>query len=60
MADSLHTRYMAASDAWRIHRKGCPPCQSGQPCGTGAPLFERFARLQNDYLTHLRAKKGTP
>ncbi|WP_331755871.1 hypothetical protein [Streptomyces sp. NBC_01643] len=54
MADSLHTRYMAASDAWRIHRKGCEPCQIKQPCETGAPLFERLTRLQDAYLNHLR------
>ncbi|MFE7758327.1 hypothetical protein [Streptomyces sp. NPDC057429] len=54
MADSLHTRYMAASDTWRAHRKGCEPCQTKQPCETGAPLLERLARLQDAYLTHLR------
>ncbi|MGW0669794.1 hypothetical protein [Streptomyces sp. NPDC002746] len=60
MADSLHTRYMAASDTWRTHRKGCKDCAAGCHCPAGAPLFEQFARLQNAYLTHLRAKKGTP
>ncbi|WP_326701876.1 hypothetical protein OG909_32760 (plasmid) [Streptomyces sp. NBC_01754] len=50
MADSLHTRYMAASDAWRVHRKGCTPCQTGRHCEAGTPLFERFARLQDAYL----------
>ncbi|WP_331735940.1 hypothetical protein [Streptomyces sp. NBC_00057] len=54
MADSLHTCYMAASDAWRTHFKGCQPCQIKQPCPTGAPLRERFTRLQNAYLNHLR------
>jgi hypothetical protein len=52
--DDLHARYMAASTTWRTHRKGCPPCQTGQPCEAGAPLFERFTRLQNAYLNHLR------
>lgn len=57
MADSLHTRYMAASDAWRAHRKGCEPCMSldaGQHCPAGASLREEFVWLQDDYLTHLR------
>ncbi|MFJ8769889.1 hypothetical protein [Streptomyces clavifer] len=56
MADSLHTRYMAASDTWRAHRKGCEPCQTKQRCETGAPLLERFVRLQDAYLTHLRKR----
>ncbi|RPK32233.1 hypothetical protein EES39_39035 [Streptomyces sp. ADI92-24] len=60
MADSLHTRYMAASDIWRTHRKGCKGCTAGRHCPAGTPLFEEFARLQTDYLAHLRAKKGTP
>lgn len=53
MADSLHTRYMAASDVWRAHRKGCRPCQEGHHCPDGEPLYERFARLQSAYLNHL-------
>ncbi|MEV3999138.1 hypothetical protein ACFYPK_32825 [Streptomyces halstedii] len=54
MADSLHTRYVNASDAWRAHRKGCQPCQTGRHCEAGAPLFERVVRLQDAYLNHLR------
>ncbi|MFE0230687.1 hypothetical protein ACFWZS_26565 [[Kitasatospora] papulosa] len=54
MADSLHTRYMTASDTWRAHRKSCPPCQNGCHCEDGAPLHERFVRLQSAYLNHLR------
>ncbi|MGP3637229.1 hypothetical protein ACTU45_28450 [Streptomyces sp. 24-1644] len=56
MADTPHTRYMIASDQWRAHRKGCPPCRTDQHCPTGAPLFGQFARLQNDYLQHLRRR----
>lgn len=56
MADSLHARYMAASDTWRAHRKGCPPCQNGRHCPDGEPLFEQFTRLQNAYLNHLRTR----
>ncbi|MER5362454.1 hypothetical protein [Streptomyces sp. NPDC002785] len=57
MAESLHARYMAASDAWRAHRKDCEPCtfpDTGRHCPDGAPLWERLVRLQNAYLTHLR------
>lgn len=54
MADSLHARYMNASDAWRAHRKGCQPCQTERPCEACEPLFERFVRLQDAYLHHLR------
>ncbi|MCX4451542.1 hypothetical protein [Streptomyces sp. NBC_01789] len=57
MADSLHTRYMTASDAWRTHRKGCPPCETEQHCPTGQRLFARFAELQTAYLNHLRRQR---
>ncbi|MFB7211065.1 hypothetical protein [Streptomyces sp. NPDC056255] len=56
MADDLHTRYMHASDAWRTHRKGCEPCRSAQHCPDGAPLYQQFAGLQDDYLRHLRTR----
>lgn len=56
MAADLYTRYMAASDAWRTHRKGCPPCQNGRHCPDGSPLFERFAQMQSAYLNHLRTR----
>ncbi|MEV5605732.1 hypothetical protein AB0L33_30280 [Streptomyces sp. NPDC052299] len=56
MADSLHTRYMAASTAWRTHRNSCPPCQNSQPCPAGASLYEQFTRLQDAYLAQQRRK----
>ncbi|MFJ8855669.1 hypothetical protein [Streptomyces sp. NPDC102437] len=59
MTDSLHTRYMAASDTWHAHRKGCPPCESGQHCPTGDPLYKRFTNLQDAYLRHLRTRVET-
>ncbi|MCX4657363.1 hypothetical protein OG249_36490 [Streptomyces microflavus] len=59
MAADIYTRYMAASDAWSAHLKGCQ-CTAEQPCPAGAPLRERFSDLQDAYLTHLREKKGTP
>ncbi|WP_432105885.1 hypothetical protein [Streptomyces sp. bgisy091] len=49
-ADDLHTRYMDAANTWRAHRAGCTTCQHGAPCKAGAPLTERFARLQDAYL----------
>lgn len=57
MADSLHTRYMAASTAWRIHRSTCEPCQTEQACPSGQRLFARFAELQTAYLNHLRKQR---
>ncbi|GAA2955330.1 MULTISPECIES: hypothetical protein [Streptomyces] len=50
MADDLHTRYMDATTTWRTHRAGCTTCQHTTPCKTGAPLNERFTRLQDAYL----------
>ncbi|MER5556343.1 hypothetical protein ABT001_32600 [Streptomyces sp. NPDC002793] len=55
MADDLHTRYMAAANTWDAHRAGCTTCQHTTPCKTGAPLFERFARLQDAYLNRHRS-----
>ncbi|MEU2681308.1 hypothetical protein ABZ638_30975 [Streptomyces sp. NPDC007107] len=55
MADDLHARYMAAAAAWRAHREACTTCQRGTPCRIGAPLAERFARLQDAYLNRRRA-----
>ncbi|MFD7972998.1 hypothetical protein [Streptomyces clavifer] len=55
MADDLHTRYMAAADTWRTHRAGCTTCQHSTPCKAGAPLNERFARLQDAYLNRPRS-----
>ncbi len=55
MAADLYTRYMAASDQWRAHRKGCPPCTDGRRrCADGTRLWNRFCDLQDAYLTHLR------
>ncbi|MGI5041346.1 hypothetical protein ACM9HB_33395, partial [Streptomyces sp. JAC128] len=50
MADDLRTRYGAAADTWRTHRADCTTCQQRTPCTVGAPLFERFTRLQEAYL----------
>ncbi|MBK3588657.1 hypothetical protein JHN49_35210 [Streptomyces sp. MBT57] len=60
MAADLHTRYMAASDAWSAHLKGRQCCTAEEPCTDGSPLWKRFTDLQDAYLTHLRKQKGTP
>ncbi|MGY4920656.1 hypothetical protein ACWD9K_36840 [Streptomyces sp. 900116325] len=54
MADDLHARYMRATDTWRAHRTGCTTCQHGTPCEAGAPLAQRFERLQDAHLTRRR------
>lgn len=55
MAADLHTRYMAAADTWRTHRAGCTTCRQRTPCPVGAPLAERFTRLQDAYLNRRRS-----
>ncbi|MDX3433889.1 hypothetical protein PV664_33950 [Streptomyces sp. ME01-18a] len=55
MADDLHARYMDAAATWRAHREACTTCQHGTPCKAGAPLFERFTRLQDAYLNRRRS-----
>lgn len=57
---SLYDLYMAAAAAVREHDATCTTCSPTARCVTGRRLFGEFARLQNDYLTRLRAKKGTP
>lgn len=47
--DDLYLRYMAAFEASTKHTADCTTCQARQPCQTGAPLHERFARLQDAY-----------
>ncbi|MFF9593852.1 hypothetical protein ACF1FX_32490 [Streptomyces sp. NPDC014646] len=55
MADgNLHARYRHASDVWRAHHRACEPCRSGQHCPAGAPLYQRFADLQDACLRQLR------
>ncbi|MER6640983.1 hypothetical protein ABT285_36315 [Streptomyces microflavus] len=60
MATDLHTRYMAAHRTWAGHAADCGTCTTTQPnCPPGAGLWERFAHLQDAYLTHLRETRGT-
>ncbi|MFD5065153.1 hypothetical protein [Streptomyces sp. NPDC058394] len=56
VADDLHARYMRAAATWRTHLDNCRPCQDSQYCPAGAPLFERFSRLQDAYNQRLRRR----
>ncbi|WP_172388170.1 hypothetical protein [Streptomyces sp. MNP-20] len=47
--DDLYVRYMAAFRAATEHNAKCSACQAGQDCAVGAPLHQRFARLQDAY-----------
>ncbi|WP_329028256.1 hypothetical protein [Streptomyces sp. NBC_00690] len=47
--DDLYVRYMKAFQDSTTHLGGCPACQDGRPCTVGAPIHERFARLQDAY-----------
>jgi hypothetical protein len=50
VADDLYTRYLAADRAWRVHASDCTSCKACTHCRAGAPLYERFARIQDAYL----------
>ncbi|GAB2949879.1 MULTISPECIES: hypothetical protein [Streptomyces] len=56
----LYDLYMAAAAAVREHDASCATCSPTGRCATGRRLFGELTRLQNDYLTRLRTKKGTP
>ncbi|WP_030978299.1 hypothetical protein [Streptomyces sp. NRRL S-1824] len=47
--DDLYVRYMKAFSDSTQHTANCPACQGDQPCVDGAPIHERFARLQDAY-----------
>ncbi|MFC8492968.1 hypothetical protein ACFUJU_19635 [Streptomyces sp. NPDC057235] len=49
--DDLYVRYMKSFEDSTTHLGACAACQAEQPCETGAPIHERFARLQDAYLT---------
>ncbi|MFI1293367.1 hypothetical protein ACH4VM_33820 [Streptomyces sp. NPDC020792] len=48
-SDDLYVRYMQAFRDATEHTAGCAACQAGQDCPGGAPIHERFARLQDAY-----------
>lgn len=47
--DDLYVRYMGAFAASEEHTNGCEACEAGQDCTVGAPIHERFHRLQDAY-----------
>ncbi|MFD5898619.1 hypothetical protein [Streptomyces sp. NPDC060366] len=47
--DDLYVRYMKAFKASGEHTRGCADCQDGRECRAGAPIHERFVRLQDAY-----------
>ncbi|MFJ9472469.1 hypothetical protein [Streptomyces caniferus] len=53
--DDLFVRYMKAFEDSAKHTGDCPACQGETPCAQGAPIHERFARLQDAY--HERQSK---
>ncbi|MFI0936908.1 hypothetical protein ACH4RG_35055 [Streptomyces sp. NPDC021019] len=57
---SLYDLYMAAAAAVRGHDATCTTCSPVRRCLLGQRLYAELVRLQDDYLTRLRAKKGTP
>ncbi|WP_424893293.1 hypothetical protein [Streptomyces sp. XH2] len=48
-ADDLFQRYMKAFETSSEHTADCLACQADDECAVGAPLYERFARLQDAY-----------
>ncbi|MFB8272962.1 hypothetical protein ACFC96_41140 [Streptomyces sp. NPDC055955] len=48
-ADDLYVRYMKAFSDSTAHTANCLACQGETPCVDGAPIQERFARLQDAY-----------
>ncbi|MEU9706694.1 hypothetical protein [Streptomyces sp. NPDC047981] len=47
--DDLYVRYMKAFEDSTTHRSACAACQAEEPCEAGAPIDERFAKLQDAY-----------
>lgn len=54
--DDLYVRYMRAFQDSTEHTAACPACQADQPCESGAPIHERFARLQDAYNALLKQR----
>ncbi|WP_098892027.1 hypothetical protein [Streptomyces sp. or3] len=58
MPADLYARYMDAHRNWADHAAGCGTCTTRPGCTDGIPLWERYCRLQDAYLTHL-CTRGT-
>lgn len=53
----LYVRYMRAFKESTEHTKGCAACQADRDCPVGAPIHERFARLQDAYRARQSKKR---
>ncbi|GGP90053.1 hypothetical protein [Streptomyces melanogenes] len=51
-ADDLFVRYMKAFKDSTEHTATCPACLGETPCAEGAPILDRFAKLQDAYRKH--------
>ncbi|MFD9794223.1 hypothetical protein ACFWXK_25105 [Streptomyces sp. NPDC059070] len=50
--NELFLRYMGAFEDATRHMATCLACMRATPCEEGAPVLERFARLQDAYRQH--------
>ncbi|PWJ07925.1 hypothetical protein DKG34_11015 [Streptomyces sp. NWU49] len=55
--DDLFVRYMKAFGDSTEHTAACPACQGETPCAEGAPIHERFARLQDAYTARQKQQR---
>ncbi|MFJ4569034.1 hypothetical protein ACIP4U_36360 [Streptomyces caelestis] len=55
--DDLFVRYMKAFEDSVEHTGACPACQGETPCAEGAPIHERFARLQDAYTARQKLQR---
>jgi hypothetical protein len=55
--DDLFVRYMRAFQDSTEHTADCLDCQGETPCAEGAPIHERFARLQDAYTARQKQQR---
>jgi hypothetical protein len=55
--DDLYVRYMKAFQDSTEHTTSCEACPDGQECVAGAPIHERFARLQDAYQARQKQQR---
>ncbi|MFF3932882.1 hypothetical protein [Streptomyces hirsutus] len=55
--DDLFVRYMRAFQDSTEHTAACPACQGETPCAEGAPIHDRFARLQDAYTARQKQQR---